>query len=151
MSRSGSSVSARCRFYNQDAYEVASFERSWSGTELALEGLVIPILDKYIFFPAWLDTELPGRGIELFPYYSRDGFPLIYDQRFIADEFHSALRSLFAAVRRADAKNDSGGTPRLGVALPAAYRYSVRLSDAELGAVYACVLNEKGEPVFIRE
>lgn len=102
LSRSNEEISARFKFYSADGKEIASFERAWKGSELAIDTLVVPIKGKFLGFPVrvFTDAIAPNKGTLLFPYYDRDGMPAIFDSPTLDGELRGGLRDLFGALKR---------------------------------------------------
>lgn len=148
LSRSDQSVSARFRFYDADGKEIASFERSWNGSELAIDSIVVPIADRVVAFPfrVFTDAVAPGKGTELFDYYDRDGFPAIFWSVGLDGKLKSALVELFARVRAYE---------KSLAPIPGLYGSAVhdlrRLGAFEVGSVYSLVVRARGGIEIIRE
>ena len=161
LSRSDAAVSARFRFYDADGNEISSFERSWNGSELSIDSLVVPVGARALVFPSRVFTDLvpPRRGTELFAYYDRDGFPAIFQSAALDRTARSALTDLFGRVRSAE-RGDGGGVEDRPVSradrlLRGAFGSAVhdlkRLRSFEVGAVYALVARTDGGIEIIRE
>lgn len=159
LSRGGETVSARFSFYDMDGTETAVFERSWNGTELEVESLIVPVSGSYLVFPSrvFTDTTAPGRGTELFTYYDQDGFPTIFGSAKLDRQTRSALVELFTEVK-IFGRSDPPRKARLLANLFRLRSYAgnavydtKRLRGFELGAVYALVAKSDGKIEIIRE
>ena len=161
LSRSDAAVSARFRFYDADGAEISSFERSWNGSELSIDSLVVPVGERALVFPSRVFTDLvpPRRGTELFAYYDRGGFPAIFQSAALDRTARSALTDLFgpgrSAPRGAETTAAGGAASRTDRLLKAAFGSAVhdlkRLRSFEVGAVYALVARTDGGIEIIRE
>jgi hypothetical protein len=105
LSRSDTSISGKFRFYNAEGREIASFERSWNGSELFIESLAIPLGERVFVFPCRVFTDAPTskKGTSLFPYYDQDGFPAIFDSQAMSPPARQAVSTLFFRTRLSDA------------------------------------------------
>lgn len=156
LSRSEKTVSARFRFYDADGEEISSFERSWNGTELFVDSIVVPVKGGALVFPARVFTEetAPGRGTELFHYYDRQGFPAVFGSARLSEADRAAFSSLFAAVRGADGRGrdaTSGEEKALRGAYGNAVHDVARLRAFEVGVVYALVARTDGGVEIVRD
>ncbi len=159
LSRGEETVSARFSFYDMDGAQTAVFERSWNGTELEIESLIVPVSGSFLVFPSrvFTDTTAPGRGTELFSYYDKDGFPTIFGSAKVDRQTRSAMVELFTEVKsigRSDPPRRAGPLARLfrlhSYAGNAVYD-TKRLRGFELGAGYALVAKSDGNIEIIRE
>ena len=156
LSRSDSSVSARFRFYDAEGREISSFERSWNGSELAIDSVLVPVGDRVLAFPSrvFTDAIAPRRGTVLFGYYNRDGFPAIFDSPSLDGATRAALADLFDRVRIFDGPEWSGDPGPLA-ALKGVYGSAVhdlrRLRVFEVGAVYSLTVRAAGGIEILRE
>lgn len=168
LSRSDTDISARFRFYNADGREIASFERAWSGYELAIDSLIVPVAGKQLLFPVrvFTDAIAPGKGTELFMYYDRDGFPAIFDSQSLDREARAALSQLFSRVKLTESLFSSGNTTnKQGTAdegeknlikpVPSIFGNAVhdikQFRRFEIGVVYALLVRPDGGVEIIRE
>ena len=151
LSRSDQAVSARFRFYDADGREIAAFERSWNGSELFIDSIVVPVGGRTLVFPSrvFTETTAPRRGTELFGYYDRDGFPAIFDSASLDGRLRSSLSVLFSRVKRSE------GPESEGAALPGSWGNAVhelrRFREFEVGAVYSLTARSTGGIEIIRE
>jgi hypothetical protein len=158
LSRSDADVSARFRFYDADGREIASFERSWKGSELAIDSLIVPLGKRALVFPVrvFTDAVAPAKGTELFPYYDKAGVPAILDSPGLDDHTRAALRDLFTRVKAAEGRSADGadghepGTSIRGYFGNAVHDLK-RFNRFEIGAVYALVAHADGGVEIIRE
>lgn len=155
LSRSDQAVSARFRFYDADGREIAVFERSWNGSELFIDSIVVPVGGRNLVFPSrvFTETTAPRRGTELFGYYDRDGFPAIFDSASLDGRLRSSLSVLFSRVKRSEgAEGEAGGE---SAALPGSWGNAVhelrRFREFEVGAVYSLTARSTGGIEIIRE
>ncbi len=95
--RNTEAVSAVISFYTPSGNLIKSYERSWPGWELKFECIRLKFGKSFWIFPhrVFSDETKYGTGVSLFNSYSRNGFPAIYDYRFLSSEEKSALSSLF--------------------------------------------------------
>lgn len=154
LSRSDESVSARFRFYDAGGREIGAFERSWRGSELYIDSVVVPLDERRLVFPSKVFTNAtaPRGGTELFGYYDRDGFPGIYAAPSLDRQARDTLKEIFAMVKRSERGVDE--RPTRG-ALSGAYGNAVhdirQFSSFEVGAVYALVVRPTGGIELVRE
>jgi hypothetical protein len=168
LSRSDETVSARFRFYDADGVEIASFERSWNGSELSIDSVIVPVGERALVFPSRVFTDAvpPKRGTELFGYYDRGGFPAIFNSSALDKTARSALGELFGRVRTiergdggAEIERSPGDRSRapsiVDRLLESAFGNAVhdlkRFRSFEVGAVYALVARANGGIEIIRE
>lgn len=130
LSRSDATVSARFFLYDADGREIASFERSWNGSELDVETLLVPVGGRGLAFPVrvFADSSSPRGGTELFGYYDRRGFPAVVDSAALDERTRGAIAAVFLSVK-------IFGAP---------VRDLRRLRYAEVGAVYALTVRFPG-------
>ncbi len=158
LSRSDADVSARFRFYDADGREIASFERSWKGSELAIDSLIVPLEERALVFPlrVFTDAIAPAKGTELFSYYDRDGLPAILDSADLDADTRAALRDLFTRIKTYEGllANESRGKNPVET-IPGLFGNAVhdlkRFNRFEIGAVYALVAHADGGLEIIRE
>lgn len=157
LSRSDSSISARFRFYDADGRDVASFERAWNGSELAVDSLLVPVGGRYLAFPVrvFTDAVAPRRGTELFPYYDRDGFPAIYDSETLDDATRAALADLFSKLKTAEGLYRGDAEGALEKPLRNLFGNAVhdlqRFRRFEVGTVYSLVVHSDGGIEILRD
>lgn len=99
--RSTETISARISFYSAEGNTIGSLERSWQGWELAMDCLVVPSGSGRFVFPYMLqtDTTYPGKGVRLFPYYTRKSVPLLYAADLSDASVLTDFKLLFAIVK----------------------------------------------------
>ncbi len=154
LSRSEESISARFRFYDADGSEVRSFERSWRGSELFIDSVVVSLGKGHLVFPSKVFTNAtaPRGGTELFPYYDSDGFPSIYGHTGLDKKGRATFSDLFGKVKRLE-RNPEESKDAEG--LSGVYGNAVhdlrQLGGFEVGAVYALVVRPTGGIELIRE
>lgn len=161
LSRSGESVSARFRFYTADGKEIASFERSWNGYELAIDTILVPIGERFVGFPArvFTDAVAPGKGTNLFAYYDRSGFPAIFETPNLGAPERLAYEELFKQVRAftdpliETVRNSPYDLPSkwLNGAFGNAVHDIRQLRSFEVGVIYSLVVRSSGGVEIIRE
>lgn len=157
LSRSDSSISARFRFYDADGRDVASFERAWNGSELAVDSLLVPVGGRYLAFPVrvFTDAVAPRRGTELFPYYDRDGFPAIYDSETLDNATRAALADLFSKLKTAENLYRGAAEGTLEKPLRKIFGNAVhdlqRFRRFEVGTVYSLVVHSDGGIEILRD
>ncbi len=151
LSRSDQSISARFRFYDADGKEIAAFERSWNGSELTIDSILVPVASSFIAFPSrvFTDAIAPRRGTDLFAYYDNDGFPEIYNSNDLDQSTRKALSTLFTQVRASERYDEEKSAPKgsFGNAVHDLHR----LRGFELGAVYSLVVRTNGGIEIIRD
>ena len=130
LSRSDTSVSARIFLYDADGREIASFERSWNGSELHVETVLVPVAGGGLAFPVRISAgaSSPRGGTDLTGYYDRRGFPAVADSLLLDDKNRRAIAAVFRGVKL------FGGP----------VRDVRRLRGAEVGAVYALAVRFPG-------
>ncbi len=154
LSRSDQSVSARFIFYDADGREIAMFERSWNGSELAIDAVLVPVGERFLAFPArvFTDATAARRGTELFGYYDRGGFPAVFDSASLDAAARDALSVLFSKAKSFDADDGTGKTSIAPEGPSAGLAHVIkRLRDFEIGAVYAFVFRADGVADILRE
>jgi hypothetical protein len=130
LSRSPTTVSARFSLFDGDGREIASFERSWNGSDLEVETVVVPMGSRSLAFPArvFAASGSPRSGTDLFVYYDRGGFPGVFDSLVMDDRTRKEIAAVFLGVKL------FGGPVR-----------DIRhLRDAEIGASYALSVRADG-------
>lgn len=96
--RGNDTISARLVFYAADGTVLNTVERSWPGWEISLDVLTIKSGSGWIIFPLTVRTDetRDGQGVTVLRYYSRSGFPALYESGRIAVREQNALRRLFS-------------------------------------------------------
>lgn len=149
LSRSEEAISARFRFYDTEGREIASFERSWNGSDLYIASVLVPVGQRFLLFPTrvFAEENYPRRGTELTGYYDRNGFPAIFDASTLDGALRSSLSAVFSAVKRfggADAVEGRGGWTGAVFDLH-------RLRSPEVGPVYDLTVQPSGAVSIQRE
>lgn len=137
LSRGDRTISARFFLYDAEDREIAAFERSWNGSELNFESVVVPVSRGKLVFPSrvFADSAAPRIGTGLFPYYDRSGEPAIFHSAGSGERERRAYRGLFAQVKLFGGQS---GAP-------------ARLRDPEVGPVYALRAGADGTVEIVRE
>jgi hypothetical protein len=130
LSRSDATVSARIFLYDADGGEIASFERSWNGSELDFETVLVPVAGRGLAFPVRIsaDSSSPRGGTDLTGYYDKRGFPAVSGSVLLDDAARGAVSAVFRSVKL------FGGP----------VRDVRRLRGAEIGVVYALAVRFPG-------
>ncbi len=153
LSRSDEEISARFKFYSADGKEIASFERAWKGSELAIDTLVVPLKGQFLAFPVrvFTDAIAPNKGTLLFPYYDRDGMPAIFDSPTLDRELRLGLRDLFGALKRmeqfygtSETQGSGASFSILGSVFGNAVHDIHRFWRFDIGTVYDLVVHPDG-------
>ena len=94
-------LSARIDFFTAEGAVAGTVERSWSGWELKLDCIIIGTGKGWIVFPfmAYTDETKRGGGVNLFRYYTKNGFPVLYESSALLPEERSNLKRLFSIIR----------------------------------------------------
>ena len=155
LSREGGEIKARLRLYDLALREIAVVEKSWPGSELYIDMLLIPVRsgvtgrdekpDSWLAFPYRIFTnEIPAAsGTLLFETYDSGGFPEVMRGIEWSAKEKSVIASAFAGAR----KKAAAGLPATDAA-KGAYGSAVhevsKLSRFESGIVYKVVCRVKG-------
>lgn len=99
--RGSDTISARLALYAADWTVLNTVERSWPGWEISIEALLVQSGAGRIVFPLTVRTDetRAGQGISIARYYSRSGFPALYERIGISSRERSALSRLFFLAR----------------------------------------------------
>ncbi|GAB1484461.1 hypothetical protein MASR2M78_32790 [Treponema sp.] len=151
LSRSDQAISARFRFYDADGKEIAAFERSWNGSELSIDSVLVPLGSSYLVFPSrvFTDAIAPRRGTDLFQYYDIEGFPAIYNSTKLDSATKKALSTLFAQVRSSERYDETEAAPK--GSFGNAVHDLKRLRGFEVGAIYSLLVRTNGGIEIIRD
>ena len=153
LSREGGEIKARLKLYDLKGSEIAAVERSWPGSELFIDMLLVPArsargrgaADSWLAFPYRIFTDKlsAARGSLLFELYDSGGFPEVLrgiewsaaEQKAIVAAFAAARKSAAAGLPATDAAKGAFGS--------AAHEVST-LSRFDLGTVYKVLCRFKG-------
>ncbi|MCA1951085.1 MAG: hypothetical protein LDL24_10970 [Treponema sp.] len=150
LSRSDTEISARFKFYNADSREIASFERSWKGSELYIDSLVVPLKTGALVFPVrvFTDAVAPRGGTMLLNYYDFDGMPGIYDSASQDGQKRLMLKELFTKLKASEGLYGTNTTGNPGSRLLNYFGNAVhdikQLRQFEIGTVYSLVIHSYG-------
>ena len=150
LSRGDTGISARFKLYNADGREISSFERSWNGTELYIDSLVVPLESGALAFPVrvFTDAVAPRGGTNLFPYYDVDGMPGIYDSSNLDAKKRELLKDLFSKLKIAEGLYGSRGNDTPGGRFFTYFGNAVhdvkQLRQFEIGTIYSLVVHADG-------
>ncbi len=153
LSRDGGEIRARIRMYDLSGREIAVLERSWPGSELYIDILLLPFRSENVGVKAdsWLalpyriftDRLAASSGSVLFEAYDRGGFPEVLGGIGLSPGERADIVSSFASARESAA----GGSPATAAAKGAfgsAVHEVSELSRLEPGIVYKVVCRIKG-------
>lgn len=161
LSRENDEIKARVKLYDLSGREVATLEKSWPGTELYIDMLLVPVrsgrgsrdgsrdgsaaADSWLAFPYRIFTDklAAASGSVLFDSYDQGGFPEVFAGADWSAEERAAISSYFAAAR----KSADAGTPATSAAKGAfgsAVHEVSSLAKFDLGIVYKVVCRLKG-------
>jgi len=157
LSRSDTELSARFKFYNADGREIASFERSWNGSELYIDSLVVPLKTGALVFPvrAFTNAVAPRGGTNLMYYYDVNDMPGIYDSVNIDESKRQLLRNLFVQLKNAEGLYGSKSGETTGGNILNYFGNAVhdikQLRQFEVGTVYSLVVHTDGGIEILNE
>jgi hypothetical protein len=155
LSRDGGEIKARLKLFDLARREVAVVEKSWPGSELYIDMLLIPVRsgpgggeekpDSWLAFPYRIFTDAlsAASGTLLFDFYDSGGFPEIMRGIEWSEKERSAIASAFAAARKSAAAGLPATDAAKGAYGSAAHEVS-KLSRFDLGIVYKVVCRVKG-------
>jgi hypothetical protein len=155
LSRDGGEIKARVRLYDLARREIAVVEKSWPGSELYVDMLLIPFRsearkrdenpDSWLAFPYRIFTDgLPAAsGTILFDTYDSGGFPDVMRGIEWSAKEKAVLASAFATARRKAAAGLPAADSAKGAYGSAVHEVS-KLSRFEPGIVYKVVCRVKG-------
>jgi hypothetical protein len=160
LSRSEGQIKARIKLYDLAGSEVAIVEKSWPGTMLYIDMLLVPArsapedsakgssppaADSWLAFPyrIFTDEVSASAGTLLFDAYDSGGFPQVFrgldwtagESKAIADAYAAARKSAAAGLPATDSAKGSFGS--------AAHEVS-KISSFDIGLVYKVVCRLKG-------
>jgi hypothetical protein len=147
LSREGGEIRARLKLYDLSGRELAVLEKSWPGSELSIDMLLVPLGREklWLAFPYRIFTDKlsAALGTLLFDSYDRGGFPQVLGGVEWSARERATIAAIFSSVR----KSASAGAPATEAA-PGAFGSAVhelaRLSRFEVGIVYKVVCRAKG-------
>ncbi len=157
LSRSDTEISARFRFYNADGKEIASFERSWNGSELYIDSLVVPLKTGALVFPvrAFTNAVAPRGGTNLVSYYDIDDMPGIYDSANLDTKKRQLFKELFIKLKTAEGFYGTRTATNSGNKLLTYFGNAVhdikQLRQFEIGTVYSLVVHTDGGIEILNE
>jgi hypothetical protein len=153
LSREGGEIKARIKLYDLSGREVAAMEKSWPGSELYVDMLLLPVssekgaekADSWLAFPyrIFTDSLSAASGTLLFDVYDGAGFPEVFRGAAWGPKDEAAIESAFAQAR----KLASAGLPAADSAkgsFGSAVHEVPKLSRFEPGVVYKVVCRVKG-------
>jgi hypothetical protein len=153
LSREGGEIKVRLKFYDLSRREIAVMEKSWPGSELYVDMLLVPALsgegggesEAWLAFPYRIFTDsLPAAsGTLLFDAYDGSGFPEVFEGADWSAKERASLVSIFAAAR----KRAAAGVPATDAAKGAfgsAVHEVARIAKLDTGVVYKIVCRIKG-------
>lgn len=157
LSRSDTELSARFKFYNADGKEIASFERSWNGSELYIDSLVVPLRTGALVFPvrAFTDAVAPRGGTNLVYYYDFNDMPGIYDSVHLDATKRQLFKELFTKLKIAEGLYGSKITSNPGGKLVNYFGNAVhdikQMRQFEIDTVYSLVVHTDGGIEILNE
>jgi hypothetical protein len=153
LSRDGGEIKARIRLYDLEGKEVAVVEKSWLGSELFIDMLLVPMrsdeaaekADSWLAFPYRVFTDRVGAasGTLLFDAYDSDGFPEVLRGAPWTARDKAAIKSAFASARKLASSGLPASDSAKGSFGSAVHEVS-RLSRFETEIIYKVVCRVKG-------
>jgi hypothetical protein len=153
LSRDGGWIRARVKMYDLSGREVAALEKSWAGSELYVDILLVPVrsgkdgdkADSWIAFPYRIFTDkiAAASGTILFDSYDEGGFPEVLEGLEWSAAERATIASAFAAARRSAAAGLPATTSAKGSFGSAVHEVS-ELSKFGPGIIYKVVCRAKG-------
>jgi len=155
LSRDGGEIRARLKLYDLSMREVAVVEKSWPGSELYIDMLLIPVRsgarggdekpDSWLAFPYRIFTDelSAASGTILFDNYVSGSFPEVMRGIEWSAKEQSVITSAFSAARKRAAVGLPATDAAKGAYGSAAHEVS-KLSRFDLGIVYKVVCRVKG-------
>lgn len=153
LSRENDMIKARVKIYDLSGREVAAVEKSWPGTELYIDMLLVPVrsgrgsasADSWLAFPYRIFTDklAAASGSVLFDSYDQGGFPEVLAGADWSAEEKSAVSACFAAARKSAAAGAPATWAAKGAFGSAVHEVS-SLAKFDLGIVYKVVCRLKG-------
>jgi hypothetical protein len=166
LAREGGEIKARLKLYDLGGREIAVVEKSWRGSEIYVDMLLVPVRtssdrtssdrtsskgasgaggDSWLAFPyrIFTDQVSAASGTLLFDSYDSAGFPEV----FRGVEWSQAERATISAAFSAARKSAAAGLPATDSArgsFGSAVHEASKLSRFDLGIVYKVVCRVKG-------
>lgn len=154
LSRDEGQLGARLKIYDLSGREIAAIEKSWKGSALYVDMLLLPFsaesakadkADSWLALPYRIFTDEIGAasGTLLFDSYDEEGFPGVLRGIPWKAREEKAIREAYAKARRLAAK----GLPASDAAhggYGSAVHEVAKLASFEIGAVYKVVCRVKG-------
>lgn len=139
--------SASISFSQPNGKMISSYERSWYGKELYAECIVLSFKKNNLVFPYRLysDKTKKGTGTTLFPYYTIDGFPAVYNYSFFSQKEKKLIEDIFKT-----SKVLSFISPKFLTAFRNVKMETAVLSDFKADSGYALTFDKKGNLIFKR-
>jgi hypothetical protein len=160
LSRDSGEIRARFKLFDLSGRELSVLEKSWKGTELYVDVLLVPIAsgkdakraDSWLALPYRVFTdEIPAAsGTLLFDDYDVAGFPEVLRGVDWSAKEESSLKAAFAEARKAARAGLPASEALKGSFGSAAHEVS-RLSKFEEGIVYKVVCRVKGGVEIMEE
>jgi hypothetical protein len=160
LSRSEGAIKAKVKLYDLAGREVAAVEKSWPGSRLYVDILLIPVrgekeakgADSWLAFPYRIFTDelAAASGSLLFEAYDEGGFPEVLKGTAWSAKEEAAIRTSFARAQRL-AKGNLPATDAVKGAFGSAVHEAVGLSSFEEGVVYKVLCRVKGGVEIMEE
>lgn len=137
--------SASISFLQPNGKMISSYERSWQGSKLFAECFVFSLKKGNLVFPFRLysDKAKKGTGTTLFPYYTIDKYPAIYNYTFFSQNEKKIIEEIFKTSR-----NISVISPRFLTAFRGVTIQTAVLSDFKADANYNLTFDKNGKLIF---
>jgi hypothetical protein len=153
LSRDNGEIKARLKLYDLSGREVAVMEKSWPGSELYVDMLLLPIrsemgaetADSWLAFPyrIFTDSLSAASGTLLFETYDSAGFPEVFRGAAWGAKDEATIKAAFAEARKLAASGLPASDSVKG-SFGSAVHEVPKLSRFELGVVYKIVCRVKG-------
>jgi hypothetical protein len=153
LSREKGEIKARLKLYDLSGHEVAAMEKSWPGSELYVDMLLLPVrseasaqkADSWLAFPyrIFTDSLSAASGTLLFDTYDSAGFPEILRGANWAPKEEAAIRSAFSSARKLASSGLPASDSAKGSFGSAVHEVS-KLARFEPDVVYKVVCRVKG-------
>jgi len=154
LGREGGSVKARIRLYDLSGREIAVLEKSWPGSSIYIDILLVPLVsearqaspgDSYLAFPYRIFTDelSPASGERLFKAYDSGGFPRVLDGVEWSGAERAAIIEAFRSARASEAAGEPATRSSAG-AFGSAVHEAAAFAKLSEGVVYKVVCRVKG-------
>jgi hypothetical protein len=159
LSREGGEIKARLKLYDLSGREVAVIEKSWPGSVLYVDMLLVPVrggpapsagsgaqlAEAWLAFPYRIFTDRldAASGTLLFDSYESAGFPDVLGGVEWSSTERAGLIKLFSAARRKAAAGLPASDSAKG-AFGSAVHEAAQLSSFQVGTAYKVVCRVKG-------